>query len=269
MAETKEKNENVKKSKKVDGRYQPFARMFYNPNKTTAVIVEHAFKHQRTVIDGKDGFSIHSPLYKVVESYNTAPQNGGTNGFVNFKTKEGFDVGCNFTWVTTLVNPNAPKLLDTDKKTVQTILVNILGADLQAYVAEQTYEEMSKSHFNMNTSSAGRKLKKDLAQFEADYGIRVENINYGDLRPPKEFNEARLEIANKKAQVEKSKSEGQALAAKLQQLVDLGMTLEQAQKFIVDITRSEKTSTIYQIDGTNGIGVNLPITDSSTNLKTK
>lgn len=277
-----EKQEN--KDKTVPKAYKRYLGMVYNVKKSFVVVAENIYTHKAVAL--KPGLSVlpFNTVKRVVKESNVATP-GGFEKPLMARSKEGYDLGCLFSWVANIVDPI--KFVYASENPGQ-IFDSIIMQGLKSYVNERNYEDLSQHFFDINASGAAQNLKKELKDFEDKYGIRISEIRLNDIIPPKELEEAYRAKAAQQSENEKRLSEAKTRAeeAKLekQRLAELGkgqamalkalqkanLTSQEAAQYDVEKSYADKTQTVYRFSGNTGEHISIvPPSNSEEIHKTR
>lgn len=292
MAENKENVENVKKSKKVDGRYRCFLGSIYNVQNSKVLVAENIISRKPALIEMGTSFKPFYVVKAVVNASNVATP-GSFAEPLKASSKEGFDVGCFFSWTSTIVDP-IKYVYSSDN--VGKIFDALLLQGLKNYIKERDYVTLSKKNFDINAKGAAEVLKKDLEDFEQKYGIRINEIRLTDIIPPREYEEASRQREAQRAENERrlletknenerreleaqsklkvsqlyeqiATHEGVAKANSLREIQKSNLTPQEAANYDIESRYADKTQTVIRNSGNNGFTFSVNPTDDKTKTR--
>lgn len=254
-----------KESKKEKGSYRVYLGAIFNVDNSKVLVAENVFTRKPVII--KTGTSI-KPFYtvkKVVDAANVSSPGNFTEP-LKASSKDGYDLGCLFSWTSTIVDPIKFTYASANPEQV---FNSILLQGLKSYVKERDYETLSKEAFDINAVGAAQNLRNDLIVFEAKYGIRINEIRITDIIPPKELEEAYRQKAAQKSENERreleaqsklkvakinkeiAKSDGQGKASSLKEIQKSGLSPMEAASYDVETRYAEKANTVNRWGGNN------------------
>lgn len=254
-----------KESKKEKGSYRVYLGSIFNVDNSKVLVAENVISRKAIIIKTGTSFKPFYTVKKIVDASNVSSPGNFTEP-LKASSKDGYDLGCLFSWTSTIVDPI--KFTYASGKPEE-VFNAILLQGLKAYIKERDYEELSRDSFDINAVGAAEHLKQELLKFETDYGIRINEIRLTDIIPPKELEEAYRKKAAQKSENERreleaqsrlkvakleeriAKYEGRRDAAKLNEIQKTGLSPMEAASYDVEKSYTEKASTVNRWGGNN------------------
>lgn len=282
-----EENKNTEDSKKVEskstkGQYRCFLGCIYNVGHSNVLVAENIFTHNPILIESGTSFRPFNVVKEVVKASNVSIP-GHFNEPMKASSKDGYDLGCFFSWTSTIVDPiKYVYATESPSKVLKALLLQ----GLKSYVKERNYETLSAKNFDINAKGAAEHLKNEFIAFENKYGIRISDIRLTDIIPPKELEEAyrqkaaqrsenerrlleaknRLEISEVNKEIAANEGIGKANA--LNEIKKSGLTPQEAAGYDAETRYADKVQSVYRFSGNTGANVSV-IPQMEDKIKTK